>query len=104
MHMSNQSLLVILLVGIVAGWLAGKIVRGTGFGLIGDLLVGVVGAFVGNWILPRLGVHLGTGVVSAIVNATLGAILLLLVVRLLGGVGGSGRRWVGRWGRPECPC
>jgi uncharacterized membrane protein YeaQ/YmgE (transglycosylase-associated protein family) len=100
MHMSNQSLLVILLVGIVAGWLAGKIVRGTGFGLIGNLLVGVVGAFVGNWVLPRLGVHLGTGVVSAIVNAALGAILLLLVVRLLGGVGGSGRRLGGRWGRP----
>src|SRR5437763_13804503 len=99
MHMSNQSLLVILLVGIVAGWLAGKIVRGTGFGLLGDLLVGIVGAFIGSWFLPRMGIHLGTGVVSAIVNATLGAILLLLVVRLLGGVGGSGRRWGGRGGR-----
>ncbi|MEA3058874.1 MAG: hypothetical protein QOE50_286 [Sphingomonadales bacterium] len=97
MHISNQSLLVILLVGIVAGWLAGKIVRGTGFGIIGDLLVGIVGAFIGNWLLPRLGIHLGTGVVSAIVNATVGAILLLLVVRLLGGAGGS--RWGGwrRW-------
>ncbi len=80
MQMSNESLLVILLVGIVAGWLAGKIVRGTGFGIIGDLLVGIVGAFVGN----------------SIVNATVGAILLLLVVRLLGGAGGS--RW-GGWGR-----
>ena len=99
MHMSNQSLLVILLVGIVAGWLAGKIVRGTGFGLVGDLLVGIVGAFIGSWFLPRMGIHLGTGVVSAIVNATLGAILLLLVVRLLGGVAGSGRRWGGRGGR-----
>jgi uncharacterized membrane protein YeaQ/YmgE (transglycosylase-associated protein family) len=94
MHMSNESLLVILLVGVVAGWLAGKIVRGTGFGIIGDLLVGIVGAFIGNWVLPRIGVHLGTGVVSAIVNATLGAILLLLVVRLLGGGGGGWRR---RW-------
>jgi uncharacterized membrane protein YeaQ/YmgE (transglycosylase-associated protein family) len=96
MHMSNESLLVILLVGVVAGWLAGKIVRGTGFGIIGDLLVGIVGAFVGNWLLPRVGIHLGTGVVSAIVNATVGAILLLLVVRLLGGAGGS--RW-GGWRR-----
>ncbi|MFL6760834.1 GlsB/YeaQ/YmgE family stress response membrane protein [Sphingomonas sp.] len=57
-----------------------------------------MGAFIGNWLLPRLGIHLGTGVVSAIVNATIGAILLLLVVRLLGGAGGSrwggpGRRW-----------
>jgi uncharacterized membrane protein YeaQ/YmgE (transglycosylase-associated protein family) len=96
MHMSNESLLVILLVGVVAGWLAGKIVRGTGFGIIGDLLVGIVGAFIGNWLLPRVGIHVGTGVVPAIVNATVGAILLLLVVRLLGGAGGS--RW-GGWRR-----
>jgi uncharacterized membrane protein YeaQ/YmgE (transglycosylase-associated protein family) len=99
MYMSNESLLVILLVGIVAGWLAGKIVRGTGFGIVGDLLVGIVGAFIGNWFLPRLGIHLGTGMVSAIVNATVGAILLLLVVRLLAGAGGWGSRWGGRWGR-----
>jgi uncharacterized membrane protein YeaQ/YmgE (transglycosylase-associated protein family) len=101
MHLSNQSLLVILLVGIIAGWLAGKIVRGTGFGILGDLLVGIVGAFVGNWLLPRLGIHLGTGLVSAIVNATVGAILLLLVVRLLGGAAGWGSRggvgWRRRW-------
>ncbi|HZC38247.1 MAG TPA: GlsB/YeaQ/YmgE family stress response membrane protein [Sphingomicrobium sp.] len=97
MHMSNESLLVIVLVGIVAGWLAGKIVRGTGFGIIGDLLVGIVGAFIGDWFLPRIGIHLGTGVVSAIVNATIGAILLLLVVGLLrGGLGGRGG-WRRRW-------
>ena len=99
MHMSNESLLVILLVGIVAGWLAGKIVRGTGFGIVGDLLVGIVGAFIGNWVLPRLDIHLGTGVLSAIVNATIGAILLLLIVRLIGGAGGWGNRWSSRWGR-----
>ena len=95
MHMSYQSLLVILIVGIIAGWLAGKIVRGAGFGIVGDLLVGIIGAFVGSWLLPRIGMHLGTGVVSAIVNATIGAILLLLVVRLLGGAPGWGsrRRW-----------
>lgn len=99
MHMSNESLLVILIVGIVAGWLAGQIVRGTGFGVIGDLLVGIVGAFIGNWLLPRVGIHLGTGVISAIVNATIGAILLLLLVGLLRGAGGSGNRWGGGWGR-----
>jgi uncharacterized membrane protein YeaQ/YmgE (transglycosylase-associated protein family) len=96
MHLSNESLLVILLVGIVAGWLAGKLVRGAGFGIIGDLVVGILGAFIGNWLLPRVGIHLGTGVVSAIVNATIGAIVLLLVVRLFrGGVGGGG--WRRRW-------
>src|SRR4029077_3849692 len=99
MNMSSESLLVILVVGLVAGWLAGKIVRGTGFGIIGDLLVGIFGAFIGSWLLPRGGIHLGAGVISAIVNATIGAILLLLVVRLLRGGGGWGSRWGGgrRW-------
>lgn len=98
MHMSNESLLVILIVGVVSGWLAGKIVRGAGFGIIGDLFVGIIGAFIGSWLLPRIGMHLGTGVVGAIVNATIGAILLLLVVRLLGGGAGWGSRW-GGWRR-----
>jgi uncharacterized membrane protein YeaQ/YmgE (transglycosylase-associated protein family) len=96
MHMSNESLLVILFVGLVAGWLAGQIVRGAGFGLIGDLIIGIIGAFIGDWLLPQVGIHLGTGIVSAIINAAIGAVLLLLVIRLLrGGFGGGwGRR---RW-------
>src|SRR5258706_6843601 len=100
MHMSGESLPVILVVGLVAGWLAGQIVRGTGFGLVGDLLVGIVGAFIGGWLLPRLGIHLGVGMVAAIVNATIGAIVLLLVVRLVRGGGyweSSG--WCRSWGR-----
>ena len=95
MHVSNESLLVILLVGLVAGWLAGKIIRGTGFGVIGDILIGVVGAFIGDWLLPRLSIHLGTGIVSAIINATIGAIPLLVIIRLLRGTTG----WSGGWGR-----
>ncbi len=55
-------------------------------------LFGIVGAFIGSWFLPKLGIHLGAGVISAIANATIGAILLLLVVRLLGGGYGRGRR------------
>ena len=55
--MSNESLLVILVVGLVAGRLAGQIVRGSGFGIIGDLVIGILGAFVGNWLLLQLGVH-----------------------------------------------
>ena len=100
MYMSGESLLVILLVGIVAGWLAGQIVRGTGFGLIGDVVIGVIGAFIGSWVLPRLGIHFGVGIVAAIANATIGAILLLLVIRLVRGSGGSrfgGGGW--RFGR-----
>jgi uncharacterized membrane protein YeaQ/YmgE (transglycosylase-associated protein family) len=70
-------------VGIVAGWLAGKIVRGAGFGIIGDLLVGIIGAFIGSWLLPRLGIHLGAGIISAIVNATIGAVVLLAIIGLV---------------------
>ena len=94
MHMSSESLLVILFVGLVAGWLAGQIVQGTGFGLIGDVIIGILGAFIGSWLLPQLGVHLGTGLISAILNATIGAVLLLLVVRLgRGGGWGWQRSW-----------
>jgi len=82
MSLSTESLLVILLVGIVAGWLAGKIVRGSGFGLLGDLVIGVVGAFIASLLFPRLGIQLGTGIISEIVFSALGAIILLLIVGL----------------------
>jgi uncharacterized membrane protein YeaQ/YmgE (transglycosylase-associated protein family) len=94
MHLSNQSLLVIIVVGIVAGYLAGRVMEGGGFGLIGDLLVGLIGAFIGDWLMPQLGIHLGVGVVALIINAFIGAVVLLLLLRLLGGGGGYyGRRW-----------
>ena len=99
MYQSNESLIVILVVGIVAGWLAGQIVRGGGFGLIGDLIVGIIGAFIGDWLLPRLNIHLGVGTVGLIVNATIGAIVLLLVIRLFAGGGRFGGGWRGRFGR-----
>jgi uncharacterized membrane protein YeaQ/YmgE (transglycosylase-associated protein family) len=96
MSMSGESLLVILFVGLVAGWLAGQIVQGTGYGIVGDLLIGIVGAFIGSWLLPQLGIHVGTGIIGAIVNATIGAILLLVVERLVRG----GGRWRRSWWRP----
>jgi uncharacterized membrane protein YeaQ/YmgE (transglycosylase-associated protein family) len=95
MYLSNESLLVIIFVGVVSGWLAGQIMRGTGFGLIGDLVIGVIGALVGDWLMPRLGIHLGVGIVSAIINATVGAIVLLLIIRLVRGRSGFG--WGRRW-------
>jgi uncharacterized membrane protein YeaQ/YmgE (transglycosylase-associated protein family) len=87
MNLSTESIVIILLVGIVAGWLAGKIVRGTGFGLFGDLLVGIAGAFVASWLFPRFGIQLGTGIVSAVIYSALGAVILLLVVSLIRGRG-----------------
>lgn len=87
--MSGEGILVILLVGVIAGWLAGQIVRGTGFGLIADLCIGIVGALIGSWLLPRLDIHLGVGIVAAIVQATIGAVLLLVVLKLVRGRG----RW-----------
>jgi uncharacterized membrane protein YeaQ/YmgE (transglycosylase-associated protein family) len=101
MYMSGESLLIILVVGLIAGWLAGQIVRGTGFGIVGDLLIGIVGAFIGSWLLPQLGIHLGSGIISAIINATIGALILLLIIRLVRGGGGwranLGRSWGRRW-------
>ena len=89
MYLSGQSILIILFVGLIAGWLAGKIVQGTGFGLIGDIAIGIVGAFIASWLFPRLGFALGTGMVREILDATIGAVLLLVIIRLV--------RLGGRW-------
>ena len=87
MHFSDQGIIVILLVGLVAGWLAGKVVRGTGFGIIGDIVVGIAGALVASFLFPKLGIRLGTGLVSEIIYSAIGAVILLLVVRLVRGGG-----------------
>lgn len=81
--MGIESLLVFIIIGAVAGWLAGLIVSGFGFGLIGNIIVGIIGAFIAGWLFPRLGFAIGGGILASIVHATLGAIILLLVVRVL---------------------
>jgi len=81
--MSGQTLLIISLVGLIAGWLAGQIVQGTGFGLLADIAIGIVGALIGAWLLPQLHIHLGSSLVASIVSATIGALLLLLILRLV---------------------
>jgi uncharacterized membrane protein YeaQ/YmgE (transglycosylase-associated protein family) len=88
--MAGESLLVILVVGLIAGWLTGHFVRGTGFGLIPDIAIGIVGALIGNWVFPQLGVHLASGMVSRVIAATVGAILLLLALRIFR----RRRRWL----------
>ena len=74
-----------ILIGIAAGWLAGQIIKGGGFGLIGDLIVGVIGALLGGFIFERLNIPLGgiPPLVGALIVATAGAIVLLLVIRLI---------------------
>jgi uncharacterized membrane protein YeaQ/YmgE (transglycosylase-associated protein family) len=78
-----MSLLYFLVVGLVAGWLAGVLVKGGGFGLIGDLVVGVIGAVVGGWLFSTLGASAGGGLLGSIVVATIGAVVLLFIVRLI---------------------
>ena len=80
MYLSGESLIVILFVGLLAGWLAGKIVRGTGFGMIGDILIGIAGALVATFLFPKLGIHIGRGLISEIIYSAIGAVLLLLIV------------------------
>ena len=81
--MAVEAILIILLVGAIAGWLAGLIVRGIGFGLIGNIVVGIVGAFIAAWLLPRIGIVIGGGIVASIINATIGAVVLLVIVGLI---------------------
>lgn len=80
--MPIETILIWLFVGAVAGLLAGTVAKSGSYGLIGDIAVGLIGAFIGGWLLPRSGLHLGIGLVSVVFSATIGAIALLLVLRL----------------------
>jgi uncharacterized membrane protein YeaQ/YmgE (transglycosylase-associated protein family) len=81
--MDIQSLLILLIVGAIAGWLAGIIVKGYGFGLVGNIIVGIVGAFIGSYLFPSLGLWDLPGLAGAILSATLGAVILLFVIGLI---------------------
>lgn len=82
--MTMESLLIILIIGAIAGWLASMIMKGGGLGLLGDIVVGIVGAFVGSFVLGKLlGVALGAGIIGSIVTALIGAIIVLALIRLI---------------------
>jgi uncharacterized membrane protein YeaQ/YmgE (transglycosylase-associated protein family) len=81
--MMNNTWLWIVIIGIVAGFLAGKIMRGKGYGLIVDLLLGIVGSFVGGWIFMQLHIQMGNGLLGQLLMALVGAVLLIFIVRLL---------------------
>lgn len=80
--MSSEHLLLFLVLGIVAGFLAGKIMKGSGFGLVGDLIVGVIGSFIGVWVFGLLGISSG-GFIGLLIAAVVGSLLLLYIVRLV---------------------
>ncbi|WP_213304613.1 GlsB/YeaQ/YmgE family stress response membrane protein [Paraburkholderia sacchari] len=71
-----------IIIGAIAGWLAGLLVKGGGFGLIVDIIVGIVGAFIGGWLAGLLGIHIGGGMISSIITAIVGAVILLFIIRL----------------------
>lgn len=78
--MQVEALLILLLIGAAAGFLAGVIVKGYGFGAIGNVVVGIVGAVFGGWLLPRLGLFAGGDIIGQIISATLGAVVLLVLI------------------------
>lgn len=80
--MSTEHLLLFLVIGVVAGFLAGKIMKGSGFGLIGDLIIGVIGSFIGGWVFGLLGISSG-GILGVLAAAVVGALILLYIIRLV---------------------
>jgi uncharacterized membrane protein YeaQ/YmgE (transglycosylase-associated protein family) len=81
--MDVQALIIWLTVGGIAGWLAGMVVKGGGYGLIGDIIVGIVGGFIAGWLLPRIGVAIGGGIIADIIDAFIGAVILLIILRVI---------------------
>lgn len=76
------SLLIFLAIGALAGWLAGKIIKGRGFGVIGNIIVGVVGAILGGFVFGLLGITTG-GLLGSVIMATIGAVILLFIISLV---------------------
>jgi uncharacterized membrane protein YeaQ/YmgE (transglycosylase-associated protein family) len=81
--MDATALLVFLLVGAAAGWIAGNLMRGGGFGLVGNIVVGIIGAFLGSWLLGLLKISIGTGVLNSLITSVIGAVVLLFLVGLI---------------------
>ena len=77
-----MELLYVLIVGAIAGWLAGKIMKGAGFGLLFNIILGIIGAFVGNWLFGQLGISVPAGTLGSIIKAVAGAVVVLFVAGL----------------------
>lgn len=81
--MGSHGIIAWLIIGALAGWIAGALVKGGGFGLIGDIVVGIIGAFVGGWLAGVLGIHIGSGFIASLITATAGAAVLIVVLRMI---------------------
>lgn len=81
--MGIESLLIFLAIGAIAGWLAGQLVSGFGFGLFGNIIVGIVGAAVASFVFPAIGLGMGGGILAAIIHSTIGAVILLFLIKLV---------------------
>jgi len=81
--MEMHGLIAWLVIGAIAGWLAGSLVKGGGFGLLGDIVVGILGAFVGGWLAGILHISIGGGFISSIITATVGAVVLIILLRMI---------------------
>ncbi len=79
-----------IIVGLIAGWATGKIMRGEGYGTLVDIIVGIVGAVIGGWIMSALGFSSSGGTIYTILVAILGAVILTWIIRLITGNRGSG--------------
>jgi uncharacterized membrane protein YeaQ/YmgE (transglycosylase-associated protein family) len=80
---SASSIIWWLVVGLIAGFLASVVMRGGGFGIVGDIIAGIVGAFIGGWVFGLLGISAGGGIVGSIIVAFVGAIILIALLRLI---------------------
>jgi uncharacterized membrane protein YeaQ/YmgE (transglycosylase-associated protein family) len=78
-----MDLLWFLIVGLIAGWLAGQVMKGGGYGLVGDMIVGVIGALLGGWLFGKLGIGIGYGLIGSIIVAFIGAVILIFLLRVI---------------------
>ena len=79
-------LLIMVVFGAVVGWLAGLVVKGSGFGLIGDIIIGIVGANIAGWLFPAIGLPIGNSIIGVIIASVAGAVILLLIIKLIRGM------------------
>lgn len=79
----KMEIIIILIVGAAAGWLGSMIYKGSGLGILGNIVVGIIGSYIGYWLLGKLGIHFGSGVIGFILTGAFGAIIILFLLNLI---------------------